>query len=364
MMNTNWCDSEKTDGTDRISSLPDDVLTHILSFLSTREAVQTCILSKRWINTWAFVPDLKFDIMEFNLPKFLYTREEMIEKFELLVKSVLEKRETSAVNKFQLRLDYEIHWPCTQAVANCIGDVMKLGPRECFVEMCSCQNLNLNTDLIFTCASLIDLWLYLSTEVYRFVAIEPNLVNLPCLKTLELYGVSMSDDSFKKLLLGCPVLEELVLQNCEMDTIEICSNTLKKLELYSLHDIMLHISAPNLLYLNIGLVGMREIMSLNTPSLVDASIVIIGWYDQDKYITMGPKLMHSLSNVESLQLELCFPNRKVQKKDFSSYPVFNNLKRLKLVCWCFYVFDLPPYFLHHSPKLEELTFTNIHAWVA
>ena len=50
---------------DRISSLPEDVLTHILSFLSTKEAVQTCVVSKRWKNTWAAVPILDIKQKDF-----------------------------------------------------------------------------------------------------------------------------------------------------------------------------------------------------------------------------------------------------------------------------------------------------------
>ncbi|KAI5383131.1 hypothetical protein KIW84_070515, partial [Lathyrus oleraceus] len=37
---------------DIISDLSDCILIHILSFMDAQEAVQTCILSKRWINVW------------------------------------------------------------------------------------------------------------------------------------------------------------------------------------------------------------------------------------------------------------------------------------------------------------------------
>ena len=128
MTNIDRCGREKNFGIDRMSSLPHDVRTHILSFLTTREAVQTCILSKRWINTWTSVSDLKFNIKEFGLPEII--DDEMavkfVTKFELLVKSVLEKRETSCVNIFQLWLDSGAFWPCTQVVPDCICDAMKL----------------------------------------------------------------------------------------------------------------------------------------------------------------------------------------------------------------------------------------------
>ncbi|XP_078148608.1 F-box/FBD/LRR-repeat protein At1g16930-like [Carex rostrata] len=46
---------------DRLNNLPDPILHHILSFLSTREAVRTCVLAKRWVNLWASLPSLVLD---------------------------------------------------------------------------------------------------------------------------------------------------------------------------------------------------------------------------------------------------------------------------------------------------------------
>ncbi|XP_078151001.1 F-box protein At4g22280-like isoform X2 [Carex rostrata] len=352
MTDINRCGIDNNFGIDRISSLPNDPRTHILSFLSTREAVQTCILSKRWIKTWASVPDLKFDIKEFGL--FEIVNDEMavqfVTKFELLLRSVLEKRETLSVNRFQLWLDSEFCLPWTQAIADCIDDVMKLEPRECLVKMCSWEKLNLNTNLIFTCASLIYLQLWLSTEVI----LELESVNLPYLKTLNLGGFPISDNSLKKLMLGCRVLEELVLENCYINNIEICSNTMKKLVLRSFYmGMRLQISLPNLLYLYLD-ICMEEFILLNMSSLVDASIYIPGCYGKDKYVTGVPKLIDSLSNVENLRLDLDFLRGQVDDK-FSYCPFFNNLKRLEILNSRLFVFDLAPYFLHHSPKLQELT---------
>ncbi|KAJ7981730.1 FBD-associated F-box protein [Quillaja saponaria] len=46
---------------DRITSLPTGILRHILSFLPTKHAVATSILSSRWKNLWVSVPNLDFD---------------------------------------------------------------------------------------------------------------------------------------------------------------------------------------------------------------------------------------------------------------------------------------------------------------
>jgi hypothetical protein len=43
---------------DIISALPDALLQHVLSFLQAREAVQTCVLARRWRHLWKSMPVL------------------------------------------------------------------------------------------------------------------------------------------------------------------------------------------------------------------------------------------------------------------------------------------------------------------
>jgi len=45
---------------DRVSSLPDSIICHILSFLPTKDTVATIILSKRWKPLWLSVVTLDF----------------------------------------------------------------------------------------------------------------------------------------------------------------------------------------------------------------------------------------------------------------------------------------------------------------
>jgi len=51
---------------DRLSDLSDCVLLHILSFLDTKHAVQTCILSSRWSNLWKHISSLKLSSRHFQ----------------------------------------------------------------------------------------------------------------------------------------------------------------------------------------------------------------------------------------------------------------------------------------------------------
>ncbi|KAL0694960.1 hypothetical protein Bca4012_062140 [Brassica carinata] len=48
---------EKTiDGEDHISSMPDDIFHHIVSFIRTDLAMKTSVLSKRWRHVWCEAP--------------------------------------------------------------------------------------------------------------------------------------------------------------------------------------------------------------------------------------------------------------------------------------------------------------------
>ena len=51
----------KKEEKDGINRLPYKVLCHILSFLPTKYAVGTSILSTTWKNLWSSVPNLDFD---------------------------------------------------------------------------------------------------------------------------------------------------------------------------------------------------------------------------------------------------------------------------------------------------------------
>jgi hypothetical protein len=60
----NYNDGENKD---ILSNLPECVLLHILSFLSTKHTVQTCILSIRWKNLWKRVPAFVINYSQIRL---------------------------------------------------------------------------------------------------------------------------------------------------------------------------------------------------------------------------------------------------------------------------------------------------------
>ncbi|MED6173461.1 hypothetical protein PIB30_059703 [Stylosanthes scabra] len=57
---------EVAEGQDRLGDLPDCLIHHILSFMETKDAIRTCVLSKRWRYIWTSVPCLNFSSKSFN----------------------------------------------------------------------------------------------------------------------------------------------------------------------------------------------------------------------------------------------------------------------------------------------------------
>ncbi|CAN1138962.1 F-box/LRR-repeat protein 13 [Linum perenne] len=80
---------KKGDSIDRLSYLPDSVLWHILSFLDTKSAVQTSVLSRQWRCIWKYVPIINIDSDSFKISG---NYESFYEIFKRFVDKVLSLR--------------------------------------------------------------------------------------------------------------------------------------------------------------------------------------------------------------------------------------------------------------------------------
>ncbi|XP_078149202.1 F-box protein At3g62430-like [Carex rostrata] len=308
--------SEPPDDIDRISNLPEELREQILSFLRTKDAIKTSVLSKTWKKTLTSVPILFFSFREFLLDNHVNNvlsgeiMREYEDKFAKFIKSVLQKREaTVALSHFVLVSVTKNCVSCnSEAFKDCILHALELKPRFLAVSFCK-HNLPSSYE-IFTCASLKEVCFGSNLE-HRDIEIAPNPVNLPRLKRLDLCNVTVSDDFLDKLLLGCPIIEVLFLDSCILTASRISTGTLKRLGLLSCD-----------------------------------------------FSRSGPELLNSLSKFTRLTLTV--PGTEVEGLfekggGVPQWPIFKNLKRLKLGGWCLNSdFSLVSFFLQ-SPNLEQLT---------
>jgi hypothetical protein len=85
---------------DLVSNLPEEVRCHILSFLPTKHAALTSVLSKSWLNLWKLVPNLDIDDSEFLLPEEgKGERDEIRQSFVDFVDRVLALQGVSPIKK-------------------------------------------------------------------------------------------------------------------------------------------------------------------------------------------------------------------------------------------------------------------------
>ena len=295
---------------DRISSLHDDVLTHILSFLSTKESVQTCILSKRWKDTWATVPVLDIKHNDFLVyghdcggdhNKVLRISAARCERF---MTGFLDNRAPTKLDRVCcMRRNFEV-----DASIGWLDRVALLRPllMDIFI---SSTNLIDMPDLVFSCSNMQHLSMTVYTGINNTI-IRPVSINLPSLKFLELTWIKLHEDFAQKLFMGCPSLERLKLHHCDLYFSDICSEMLKELTLEGCYMWeQMQISCPALISLNmlINLEGVG-ISLKNMSSVADVVIKLYEYVSDDVPVL---NLFGGLSNVTNLELELTIDVFKV-----------------------------------------------------
>ncbi|KAJ4744585.1 F-box/RNI-like superfamily protein [Rhynchospora pubera] len=354
----------RRDERDMISSLPDCLIHLIMSFLTAQEAVQTCVLSKRWQYLWTTLPFLDFDVRNFkcdiksddNEWDFDVPRIKKFEKFRDFVSTTLLLRKASDLHKLRLScLDdgrYSLHqyhvivksWILYALKHNL--QVFKIG-------------FDLEGSLplgVFNCASLVD------ASLSSFISFDHvKVIDLPCLRRLFLGGTKLNQEFVEKLFSGCPMLEFLQLEDCckgfsainsqslkylKMQCACVCDETEKKMEL---------INAPNLLSFCYDMCPfvIGDKILLKMPLLTSACIFSDMRPSDIPY--NGKGILIGLSNVQYLKLS-GGGIKELLENELLSCPEFSNLKNLSVRGFCLHHrFNLLASFLNHCPNLEKLS---------
>lgn len=342
---------------DRISQLPDGVLSEILSLLPTRYAVQTTILSKRWKNLWVSVRNL--DLVQGSL---------CFNNFAKLVEGVL----SSSSNIQRLRLHCSIRgeeeedgedfsrvrgWICAAMIRHNIVELeLDISYVRYYVPVHLLKEFQL-PPTFFACKTLV------------ILKVDSNCISLapppsastcfPSLKSLYFKPYSPDDASvFEMLFPKCPVLEELTIDKGIVAkdgyNIKISAPGLKTLRIfdhsYSDHYIKYNyfIDAPKLENLVVsGNAGFSNYYFLdNAKSMVKAEIHSIHAANVYRIIPATP-IVGGVSGVKCLSLAT--PSFLA-----CSLPSFNNLKQLKVALFHCSYWGYAMELLKRSPNLEDI----------
>ncbi|XP_019090807.1 PREDICTED: putative FBD-associated F-box protein At5g56410 [Camelina sativa] len=346
----------------------DDLLVKILSFLPTKVAVTTSILSKRWKFLWMRVPKLEYDDSETK----------RLRRLRSFIKRNLPLHSFPVLESLRLKFTTLPFQP--EDIEQWVEVAVSLCVRELSIEYFSHYKAATLPDCLYTCKSLETL--KLDDEVFVVV---PNKVCLPSLKNLQLGGVRYCLDedvqlldvshtvcfpslkslhlkeviffdkrSLRLLLANCPDLEELVLKldeydNMGLEAVPIILQSLKSLSISLDHiedfpPYVVEIVAPSLKYIKlVDHCCNNSFLIKNMPKLEEA-YVYANIFECEKFLG-------SFTSVK--RLNLCLMLQPTEARNVDAI-CFNQLESLK-ICVC------KPYWsvllvrlLKGSPKLKAL----------
>ncbi|XP_011029578.1 PREDICTED: F-box/LRR-repeat protein At4g14103-like [Populus euphratica] len=324
---------------DMISSLPNVIIGHILSFLPTKDAVSTCILSKSWRELWKSLSNFDFDDRTWK-SKIIFGN--FMDRFFYVHNS----RENSIT---KLRLRVHGNYPSSR-LSQWIDAAIKDNIEELILWIPLFTHVPLPQRL-FSCEKLVVLNLSYGIAI-DLLGVG---VRFACLKVLHLEGLPMLDDlaSIEKLLAGSPVLEELKIEHVDCrsrNALRVCSSSLKRLTIrftrirYDRKDPgcrALTLDTPNLELLILTDFVSEELNMQQLPcSLFEASISVAFTHyfivRLDSYIDMAVQFLRLIMPIVRT-LRLCGTTMRilsnaVRKKlpCFEDLPYFGNLTRLEI----------------------------------
>ncbi|CAO2143765.1 unnamed protein product [Urochloa humidicola] len=335
---------------DRISTLPDGVLQHVLSSLPSDEVVRTCVLARRWRHLWKSTPAVRItrdggrDWRAWTLNNF--------------VNHLLLLRGGS---------------PADECEISC-GEFHTDDEDELF------RFVNLWIRHVFSFCQVRVLKICIRTWNRRL-----RLANTPFVSQL-LTKVELQDAILKFRTLdfsSCPALDHLDMSSCIIYGNRILSQSVRYLSITGSDfkgKIRTRISAPSLTSLQLDGISGRTPLLERMHLLVAAQVKldyccqdmcrhnVYGDCDNDnchgQFNNSDARnscvLLESLSGATNLELTSDY-DVFIFRKDCKFCPTFSKLKILLLNEWCVAAhFDALIFFLQNSPVLEKLTLQLEH----
>ncbi|XP_024014448.1 FBD-associated F-box protein At4g10400 [Eutrema salsugineum] len=176
----------------RISELPNDLLIKILSFLPTKVAVSTSILSKQWEFLWMWLPKLVYT------SSCCYSKSED-KRLKCFLDRNLPLHKTPVIESLRLYFRYPHLEPGD--IKLWVLTVVSRYVLELEISYFTYQNeQDILSSSLYTCKSLVTL------KLNGMILVDvPRMVCLPCLKTLRLE----CDDHLDEIVVKTPSLKYL-----------------------------------------------------------------------------------------------------------------------------------------------------------
>ncbi|OMO49347.1 hypothetical protein COLO4_38578 [Corchorus olitorius] len=225
---------ESEEDRDRISNLTDELIHKIMSFMNTKYAVQTCVLSERWECLWKSLPYLDFNHATFPFKGIPWKDQDPRDKdpkaipsFISFITQVLCRRhhtnlvEVCAQSLSEKPYAFILQGLITYALDHNVKQLSILSDHG---------SDSVLPESFYTCRSLEVLYLN------RHVIKSPKFLALPALKSLHIHDIRMRklESIFNLNLSGCPNLESLKLtESCDWErkTLFVNAPKLKSLEI-------------------------------------------------------------------------------------------------------------------------------------
>ncbi|KAJ0255144.1 F-box domain-containing protein [Hirschfeldia incana] len=351
---------------DRISNLPDEIIHHIGSFLSAKEAAFATLLSKRWRNLFTIVPKLRFNGGS-------------LKHFEDFVDVVLSLPLTSRVRTFSLKCKHEAQYE--DLINRCLLHVVNRGllVLKLHIKVGRQEHYYSLPPHVFTCKTVSTMKLGSGLLIQSL----PDDVSLPALKSLFLDSVRFFDDgrpcAFKTLLSASPVLQELVMNGNKWERWKWCgvvsSTTLQRLTIRRgdfttyeegvidgdprglAHEFdYVSFDTPALTYLEYSDYVPKEYPSVNLHSLVEANLNLCAaeegvWEDEHADSFNPMNLIVGFKNVEVLNLTI--ETVEMFNVFNETIPMLEKVSQLSLALSNFHWFSVPNLMMKF-PNLKTL----------
>ncbi|CAI0413351.1 unnamed protein product [Linum tenue] len=259
---------------DMLTSLPEPILSHILSFLDTKSAAQTSVLSRAWNSIWKYAPavDLcrgssqRASAFKEFVHEVLSSRSHVNVRKVTYVDKIARWSDETDKSVFMEVIQYALSHDVQQLVVDAGSDSTDFRDFYRFPGMFgSISNSNLK--------SLELNYLVFDTA---FVSSGFKMLTSLCLADCALAGEKGEDlDPFSRF----PCLTNLVLRAVEPvgGAVRVCGSQLLRLELDEMKSFEIEVFAPKLKFFRLRQrASPQELLSLTVPSLDHAEVALTG----------------------------------------------------------------------------------------